>query len=95
MPGGKPVSRGLASLTLSLIGVALIAPGVPALAQSPNQIVQQTCVACHNEYTLMAGLNLQGFDAEHKVSAASRWLDGWFCKFDVFEPREQLFEEYL
>lgn len=33
-------------------------------AQEPNQLIQQTCVACHNEYTLTAGLNLQGFDAQ-------------------------------
>ena len=31
-------------------------------AQQPNQVVQQTCVACHNEFTLQAGLNLQNFD---------------------------------
>ena len=50
---------------LALIGALLIVASVPALGQSPNQLVQQICVACHNEYTLQAGLNLQGFDAEH------------------------------
>jgi hypothetical protein len=35
-----------------------------AAAQEPNQLIQQTCVACHNEYTLTAGLNLQEFDAQ-------------------------------
>lgn len=34
---------------------------MPALAS--NQLVEQICVACHNEITLQAGLNLQGFDA--------------------------------
>ena len=33
-----------------------------AEAESANQLVQQTCVACHNEHTLQAGLNLQPFD---------------------------------
>lgn len=31
--------------------------------QDPNHLVQTICVACHNEHTLQAGLNLQGFDA--------------------------------
>jgi len=34
-----------------------------ANAQDPNRLVQTTCIACHNEYTLQAGLNLQAFDA--------------------------------
>jgi hypothetical protein len=34
-----------------------------ALAQDPNHLVQTVCTACHNEYTLQAGLNLQTFDA--------------------------------
>jgi len=34
----------------------------PALALEPQQFVQQTCVACHNQHTLQAGLNLQEFD---------------------------------
>lgn len=50
---------------LALIVALQIAATAPALAQSPNQLVQQVCVACHNPYTLQAGLNLQGFDAEH------------------------------
>lgn len=33
-----------------------------AFAQQPNEIIQQTCIACHNEFTLQAGLNLQNFD---------------------------------
>lgn len=35
-----------------------------AHAQDPNQLIQTTCIACHNQYTLQAGLNLQPFDAE-------------------------------
>ncbi len=43
----------------------LVALGLPLSAQSqdPNQLVQTTCIACHNQYTLQAGLNLQDFDA--------------------------------
>ena len=45
---------------------ALVASAVaPSYAQDPNQLVQTICVACHNEHTLQAGLNLQGFDADH------------------------------
>ena len=36
----------------------------PAVALEPNQVVQGICVACHNQHTLQAGLNLQEFDAE-------------------------------
>ncbi len=46
--------------TVFLCGAGLAAP---LFAQQPNQIIQQTCVACHNEFTLQAGLNLQDFDA--------------------------------
>ncbi len=34
-----------------------------ASAQDPNHLVQTICIACHNEHTLQAGLNLQPFDA--------------------------------
>jgi hypothetical protein len=37
----------------------------PARAQDPNHLVQTICIACHNEHTLQAGLNLQPFDANH------------------------------
>ena len=36
----------------------------PALAEEANQLVRTICIACHNEYLLQAGLNLQEFDAE-------------------------------
>ena len=51
---------------LQSLAVWIIAPYLAnaAQAQEPNQIIQQTCIACHNEFTLQAGLNLQGFDAE-------------------------------
>ena len=48
-----------------MLTLLALAAGGPAAAQDPNQLIQQTCVACHNEYTLQAGLNLQGFDAEN------------------------------
>jgi len=35
----------------------------PAPAQEPNDLIRQICIACHNQYTLQAGLNLQEFDA--------------------------------
>lgn len=56
----------LTRLTVAtLVTVAASASAVTtAGAQEPNQLIQQTCVACHNEYTLTAGLNLQGFDAQ-------------------------------
>ena len=37
----------------------------PAHAQDPNHLVQTICIACHNEHTLQAGLNLQIFDANY------------------------------
>ena len=46
--------------------VAIVAGAVsPAFAQNPQQLVQQICIACHNEHLQQAGLNLRGFDAEH------------------------------
>jgi hypothetical protein len=53
------------SAVAMLVAVATSACVVSlAAAQEPNQLIQQTCVACHNEYTLTAGLNLQEFDAQ-------------------------------
>lgn len=51
------------ALILAVLGLVA---GLPSLApaQEPNQLIQATCIACHNEFTLQAGLNLQGFDAE-------------------------------
>ncbi|MED5462661.1 MAG: c-type cytochrome domain-containing protein, partial [Pseudomonadota bacterium] len=37
--------------------------GTAAHGQDPNHLMRTNCVACHNEYTLQAGLNLQAFDA--------------------------------
>ncbi len=51
----------------SLFALALLPVLVRPLsahAQDPNQLIQTTCIACHNQYTLQAGLNLQAFDAE-------------------------------
>ena len=45
------------------LGIAF-EPAAAASIREPNQVVQQTCVACHNQHTLQAGLNLQGFDTE-------------------------------
>lgn len=35
-----------------------------AFGQDPNHLLRTNCIACHNEYTLQAGLDLTGFDAE-------------------------------
>jgi hypothetical protein len=56
---GGFVLRGMIAL-----GAASASAATLAGAQEPNQLIQQTCVACHNEYTLTAGLNLQEFDAQ-------------------------------
>ncbi|MDG2374720.1 MAG: DUF1592 domain-containing protein [Woeseiaceae bacterium] len=39
-----------------------------AFGQDPNHLLRTNCIACHNEYTLQAGLNLTGFDAEQPIS---------------------------
>ncbi len=46
-----------------LVAVALLVT-TPALGQDPNHLVRTNCIACHNEHTLQAGLNLQGFDTQ-------------------------------
>lgn len=48
------------SLLFSLLALAAASA---AFGQDPNHLVQTICVACHNEHTLQAGLNLQAFDA--------------------------------
>ncbi|MDH3439637.1 MAG: hypothetical protein OEM63_02705, partial [Gammaproteobacteria bacterium] len=53
----KPLFRTL------LLAAALGLP-LSGHSQDPNQLIQTTCIACHNQYTLQAGLNLQEFDAE-------------------------------
>ncbi|HZW59215.1 MAG TPA: DUF1587 domain-containing protein, partial [Woeseiaceae bacterium] len=45
--------------------VLLVFTAVRAAAIEPQQVVDSICVACHNEYTLQAGLNLQGFDVHN------------------------------
>ena len=48
-----------------LIALVAMTAGKEVLAQDPNHLIQTICIACHNEYTLQAGLNLQNFDAKH------------------------------
>jgi len=57
------IAPGTALITTLL--TTMMGTTMSAVAQEANQLIQQTCVACHNEYTLQAGLNLQGFDAEN------------------------------
>lgn len=52
------ISAFLTSLALTT-GVAWSAD-----VQDPNTLIKSICVACHNEFTLQAGLNLMSFDAE-------------------------------
>lgn len=61
----KHACRSQTSVVAIVAAAVAVATGSisPAAAQEPNQLVQQICIACHNEYTLQAGLNLQGFDA--------------------------------
>jgi len=50
---------------LTAIAIVILSTAAPAShAVEPQQLVQQICVACHNQHTLQAGLNLQGFDVE-------------------------------
>lgn len=44
------------------MAVAALVAGSPAFATEPKQLVQTVCTACHNQYTMTAGLNLEGFD---------------------------------
>src|SRR5690554_6077451 len=55
--------RVAAAVAAMFLGIAF-EPAAAASIREPNQVVQQTCVACHNQHTLQAGLNLQGFDTE-------------------------------
>jgi hypothetical protein len=43
----------------------LLAAGAAWSAEShdPNAVVKQVCIACHNQYTLQAGIDLSSFDA--------------------------------
>jgi mono/diheme cytochrome c family protein len=51
---------------LTAIAIVILSTAAPAShAVEPQQLVQQICVACHNQHTLQAGLNLQGFDVEN------------------------------
>ena len=43
--------------------LAIAAGSAKAQSGDPNFLINTTCIACHNEHTLQAGLNLQGFDA--------------------------------
>lgn len=53
--------RNVGMKLLAALSGLVVWPGVSS-ALEPEQLVQTICVACHNEHTLQAGLNLQGFD---------------------------------
>lgn len=65
MPNGLHITSGLLRRLSRRPSQCLLAMGVaaPAFSEDPNHLVQTICIACHNEHTLQAGLNLQGFDA--------------------------------
>lgn len=65
MPLGEQYTLKTATCALRAAAIVLGAGlALPAIAQQdPNHLVQTICVACHNEHTLQAGLNLQDFDA--------------------------------
>lgn len=46
-----------------LLGALLLCGSLSAEEPDANQLLRTTCVACHNEHALQAGLNLQQFDA--------------------------------
>ena len=52
-------------IMLATVLLTIFTGASSVLAQDGNRLIQQTCVACHNEFTLQGGLNLQGFDAEN------------------------------
>jgi hypothetical protein len=49
----------VARIALTIVVISIVA-GSPsrALAQEATNLVQQICIACHNEFMLQAGLNL-------------------------------------
>ncbi|MFT5499897.1 MAG: hypothetical protein ACI88G_000023 [Woeseiaceae bacterium] len=59
----KPIHK---SRFILLVAAALAAP--LSMAQDPNHLIQTTCIACHNDYTLQAGFSLQSFDAENPTT---------------------------
>lgn len=61
-----PTAVAIRRLGLKTVGsLALFGASFLACASDANQLIQQTCIACHNEFTLQAGLNLQSFDANN------------------------------
>ncbi len=57
------MTRNISVIFFSLILSVSLA--MAADVRSPNEVVRQICFACHNDYTLQAGISVQGFDPEH------------------------------
>ena len=60
------MESGRVSHRLSFVPIMLclmVGGAVHAQNEDPNFLIQSNCVACHNEHTLQAGLDLQGFDS--------------------------------
>jgi len=54
----------LPEITTTVFTCAALLAATAAFGQDPNRLLRTNCIACHNEYTLQAGLDLTGFDAE-------------------------------
>lgn len=63
MPDAPPSERAWPILS-ALVAFGFLLPAASSQALEPDQVVQGICIACHNQHTLQAGLNLQEFDAD-------------------------------
>ncbi|HXV60810.1 MAG TPA: DUF1592 domain-containing protein [Vicinamibacteria bacterium] len=60
-----------ARLTLAFLFALVSSTGAQAVETTeprdtePNAVIQQYCVTCHNDVTLLGGMSLETFDAEH------------------------------
>ena len=63
---GKLIPAVLAAL---LVPMSSRASEKPALG-APGEIVEEYCVTCHNDATLLGGMSLEAFDADHPEGSA-------------------------
>ena len=63
MPVQKPFTKSLLPCLQNSAALIVATMSFQAHAESPNNLVQQVCIACHNEQALQGGLSLQNFDA--------------------------------
>ena len=48
-------------MTAAFAGAGMLGAATAVFAE-PRELMQTICIACHNQYTLQAGLNLENFD---------------------------------